>query len=234
MKVFAIADLHLSSSGEKPMGVFGPEWENHDEKIARNWRRLVGEEDIVLLPGDLSWAMRLEEAEPDLRFVEELPGIKYFIRGNHDYWYSSPSKVRRAIGPSMNLIRFDARVHKGLGICGIRSWPGPGMTEYDPEEDPKHWRRAQQRLQLSLDSLAELEWDEAVAMFHYPPLNGDTTTVLCDMVREAGISRVIYGHVHGEATRYAFEGKRDGVLYRCVSADMVGFEPALILERDGT
>jgi hypothetical protein len=230
MKVFAIGDLHLSASGEKPMDIFGPEWEDHDEKIARNWREVVAAEDIVLLPGDLSWAMQLEDALPDLQFIDALPGTKYFIRGNHDYWYSSPSKVRAAIGPSMKLIRFDAKVHGGLGICGVRAWPWPGMSEYDPEDDEKHWRRALQRFQLSLDSLAERDWDEAIAMFHYPPLDLDHSSELCQMVRQAGISRVVYGHVHGEAIQNVFDGQRDGIEYRCVSADKVDFTPALICE----
>ena len=233
MKVFAIGDLHLSAGGEKPMDIFGPEWEDHDAKIARNWRRVVGPEDVVLLPGDLSWAMRLEDALPDLQYIEDLPGIKYFIRGNHDYWHSTAGKVRRAIGASMNLIRFDARVHDGLGICGLRAWPWPGMSEYDPEEDEKHWQRALQRFQLSLDSLAKLEWEEAIAMFHYPPLDDEHTTELCEMVRDAGITRVVYAHVHGEALQHVFEGERDGVHYRCVSADHIDFTPALICQRPG-
>lgn len=231
MKVFAIADLHLSDSGDKPMDIFGPNWEGHDEKIADNWRDLVSSEDIVLIPGDLSWAMRLDEAQPDLKFIDRLPGTKYFIRGNHDYWYSSPSKVRRATGDSMHLIRFDAAVHDGMAICGVRGWPWPGMSEYDPEEDEKYWNRAQHRFQLSLDSLAELEWEEAVAMFHYPPLDHDHTSELCRMAAEAGITRVVYGHVHGEYADKAFEGERDGVTYTCVSADKIGFCPTLICEQ---
>lgn len=231
MKVFAIGDLHLSTSGEKPMDVFGPEWEGHDEKIAANWRRHVGEDDIVLLPGDLSWAMRLEDARRDLEFIGKLPGTKYFIRGNHDYWYSSPSKVRRATADSMRLIRFDAAVHQGLAICGVRGWPWPGMTGYEPEDDEKYWKRAQHRLQLSLDSLSQLDWDEAIAMFHYPPLNHNHTSELCHMTAQAGISRVVYGHVHGTYAEDAFEGERDGVQYTCVSADKIGFSPLLICER---
>lgn len=230
MKVFAIGDLHLSASADKPMDVFGAEWENHDVTIARNWRKIVAPEDVVLIPGDLSWAMRLEEADPDLQFIDELPGTKYFIRGNHDYWYSSPSKVRRATGQSMHLIRFDASVHNDLAICGIRGWPWPGMMEYDPQEDQKHWNRALQRFQLCLDSLAQCKWNEAIAMFHYPPLNHNHASALCNMVEEAGIKRVVYGHVHGKYTEEAFEGERNGVTYTCVSADNIDFKPAFICE----
>lgn len=231
MKLFAIADLHLSEVPDKPMDVFGPQWENHAERIEQNWCRAVGERDVVLLPGDLSWAMRLEEALPDLERIGRLPGTKYFIRGNHDYWFSGPSKVRDALGASMRLVRFDACVHDGVGICGVRSWPWPGMPEYDPEKDEKHWLRAQKRLELSLAALSKLDWEVAVAMFHYPPLDAEKSTVLCDMVREAGVRHVVYGHLHGEAAARAFEGEREGVSYRCVSADRIDFDPALILER---
>ncbi len=230
MNVLAIADLHLSSSSEKPMDVFGPEWADHVIRIERNWRRLVSGDDLVLLPGDLSWAMRLAEALPDLRLIESFPGTKFFIRGNHDYWFSGPSKVRGALGPSMRLVRFDAHTFGGVGICGVRGWLWPGHPDYRPEKDEKHWLRAQARLRLSLEALSRLEWDTAVAMFHYPPLDAEHTSELCRMVREAGVRRVVYGHIHGEAAAGAFEGERDGVTYRCVSADHVGFEPVLLFE----
>jgi len=164
MRVFAIGDLHLSSCTEKPMDVFGPRWADHAARIERNWRRVVRSEDLVLLPGDLSWAMRLEEALPDLALIESLPGTKFFIRGNHDYWLSSPAKVRAALGPSMHLVRFDAHVFSGVGICGVRGWPWPGHPEYDPREDERHWLRAVARLRLSLDALSSLDWACAVAM----------------------------------------------------------------------
>jgi len=231
MRVFAIGDLHLSSSGQKPMDVFGPEWANHAVRLEQNWRRLVGEGDLVLLPGDLSWAMKLQEAVPDLRLIESLPGVKFFLQGNHDFWFGSPSKVRRALGPSMRLVRFDAHVFGGVGVCGVRGWPWPGQPEYDPLVDEKHWLRTQERLRLSLDALARLQWDTAVAMFHYPPLDAERTSALCDMVRGAGVRWAVYAHLHGQAAANAFEGERDGVTYRCVSADRLGFEPLVLFER---
>jgi len=213
------------------MDVFGPGWVGHAEKLERNWRRTVCDEDVVLLCGDLSWAMRLEDALPDLRFIESLPGTKCFIRGNHDFWFASPGKVRAAVGQSMKLVRHDAHVFDGVGICGERGWIWPGHEEYRPEQDEKHWRRARIRLGLSLDALARLEWDTAVAMFHYPPLNSFHVTELCELIRAAGVRYCVYGHVHGEAANRAFEGERDGVHYRCVSADKLNFAPALVLEK---
>ena len=153
MKVYAIGDLHLSSSGEKPMDVFGPEWAGHDQKIAANWRALVAPDDLVLICGDLSWAMRLPEALADLALIDSLPGVKYFIRGNHDYWCAGAAPVRRAVGPSMHYVRNDAAVYRGVGICGERGWTAPGHPDFDPAEDARHWQRAAIRLGLSLEAL---------------------------------------------------------------------------------
>ena len=120
MKVFAIGDLHLSGSVDKPMDVFGPEWKDHGRKIEANWQGAVSSGDLVLLPGDLSWAMTLEQALPDLQFIDALPGTKLFIKGNHDYWFSGPAKVRSALGRSVDLLRNDARAFDGVGVCGVR------------------------------------------------------------------------------------------------------------------
>jgi len=233
MKVFAIGDLHLSSSGEKPMDVFGPAWADHARKLEENWRLAVTEEDLVLLPGDLSWAMRLHDAVPDLQFIESLPGTKFFISGNHDYWFSGPAKVRAVLGPSTRLIRFDAAVHRGVGICGVRGWVWPGHPDYKPERDERHWQRAIARLELSVKALSRLTWEVAAAMFHFPPLDAGRTTELCNMIRDAGVRCAVYAHIHGEAAAAAFEGERDGVLYRCVSADRLGFKPLLLFEHPG-
>jgi len=233
MKVFGIGDLHLSFAGEKPMEIFGPQWAGHREKLEQNWWKAVGCDDVVLLCGDLSWAMTLGEAKPDLDFLDRLPGVKYFIRGNHDFWFSGPERVRAAAGSSMHLIRFDAAVHKGVGVCGVRGWLWPGHPEYNPADDDKQWRRSIVRLRMSLDALKALEWDTAVAMFHYPPRGVVESTELTEMIRDAGVRYCIFGHVHGESAAGAFEGEAEGVLYRCVSADHVDFRPALLFDHPG-
>ncbi len=230
MRVFGIGDLHLSATGEKPMDVFGPEWSDHRGRIERNWRESVGAEDPVLLCGDLSWAMTLEEARPDLEFIDSLPGVKFFIRGNHDFWYSRPGRVRDAVGPSLHLIRFDAAVHRGVGICGVRGWLLPTSPDYVPEKDERHRRRARLRLGMSLDRLGELNWEVAVAMFHYPPRDETGPTELSEMLAPAGVTHCIYGHLHGEDAEDAFEGTEGGVRYLCVSADRVGFSPLPLFE----
>jgi len=230
MKVFAIADLHLSRSGEKPMDIFGPDWRGHEDKIAENWREIVSDEDLVLIPGDLSWAMKLPQAMLDLRFIQSLPGEKVFIRGNHDYWFAGPAKVRAVLGPRVRLVRFDACVVGGVGICGVRGWLWPGHSEYNAKKDEKYWQRELKRLKLSLTALGKLKWDIAVAMFHYPPLDAEQSSEVCAMIREAGVRYAVYGHLHGQAIQGAFDGERDGVEWLCVSADKVNFAPALLLE----
>ena len=167
---------------------------------------------------------------PSKEWIEALPGKKFFIRGNHDYWFGGPAKVRAALGPSMRLVRFDAHVERGVGVCGVRGWLWPGHPDYEEERDRPHWVRAIKRLHLSLEALARLQWSVAVAMIHYPPLDAERTTELCDMIRAAGVRYAVYGHVHGEAAAAAFEGEADGVSYLCVSADKVAFGPALLFE----
>jgi len=228
MNIFALADVHLSDAVDKPMGVFGPQWEGHRDRIEKNWHAVVSAEDVVLLAGDLSWAMTLEGALPDLAFIDSLPGSKFFIKGNHDYWCGRPGRVKRALGDSMSLVRFDAHVRSGVGICGVRGWPWPGHPEYNPEKDEKHWRRALVRLRMSLEALAGLEWQVAVAMLHYPPRGPAGTTEMCEMIRDAGVRYCVYGHLHGNSLRDAFEGECEGVTYRCASADHVDFTPVLL------
>jgi uncharacterized protein len=228
MRVFSISDLHLSADGQKPMDMFGPDWVGHREKVAANWRRIVAPDDLVLLCGDLSWAMRLDDALPDLHFIESLPGTKYFIRGNHDYWYSSPGKVRAVLGPSLHTLRFDAAVVAGVGICGVRGWAAPGSAGFDPEADTRYWLREVARLRLSLDALAALDWDVAVAMFHHPPAADVDGSEMTRMVAEAGVRHCVYGHIHA-TTVGLLPSEIDGVSYRCTSADLVAFTPVLVL-----
>lgn len=230
MRVFAISDLHLGAGVDKPMDVFGPGWRNHAGKIHSNWRETVSEKDLVLLPGDLSWAMRLEEAREDLEFIQSLPGYKVFLRGNHDFWFSSPARVRAVLGEGMQLVRFDACLYNGIGICGVRGWPWPGYGEYEEERDRRLYRREIERLRLSLGELSKLPFEIACAMMHYPPLTPQRLSAFCSLLRSAGVKWVVYGHIHGAGPGEAAEGCYDGVNYLCVSADNVGFRPRMMFE----
>ncbi len=228
MKVFAISDLHLGANVDKPMDIFGPDWEGHTEKIAFNWNKTVGEDDLVLMPGDLSWAMRLEEAIDDLKFIESLPGHKVFIRGNHDYWFSGPGKVRKVLGAKLSFLRFDALEFGGVGLCGVRGQPWPGYSEYSEDEDGRLYRRELKRLELSIESLNKLRCKTACAMIHYPPLARGGQSEFCELFRRGGVKWVVYGHVHGHSHDGVVEGEFDDVNYVCASADQIHFTPKLL------
>jgi predicted phosphohydrolase len=228
MTIFALADLHLSGSVDKPMDVFGPSWERHAERIAERWRATVGPLDWVLVPGDISWAMKLEEALSDLRFIEALPGRKVLLKGNHDYWWTSRGKVEAVLPPSLRLLQNDAfDLGSGIGLVGTRGWlppDAPGATA----ADGAIYQRELQRLALSL-AAAKGRFDRLVAMLHYPPLYpGPRETGFVPLLREAGVEVCVYGHLHGPNHRYAVTGEHGGIRYILVAADAVGFTPQRI------
>jgi predicted phosphohydrolase len=225
MRIFALADLHLGTAVGKPMDIFGPLWERHPERIERSWRATVGPEDWVLVPGDISWAMKLEEALPDLRFLDDLPGQKLLLKGNHDYWWTSRGKIEQVLPPSLHLLQNDARdLGGGVGIVGTRGWSPPEAPRATPE-DKKIYERELGRLQLSLKA-AGGRFDRVIAMLHYPPIyRGLGETGFVPLLREAGVRVCVYGHLHGPDHRYAVRGERDGIRYYFVAADAVDFTP---------
>lgn len=229
MRIYAIADLHLSLVSEKPMDVFGEAWRDHADKIDRNWREVVRENDLVLIPGDISWAMQLSAALPDLAFIGHLPGKKILLRGNHDYWWSAIGRVRASLPAGMRALQNDSFVEDGVGICGSRGWLCPGSSGL-AADDEKIYQRELDRLTLSLRSLPEVE--TKIAMLHYPPFaDRDRASGFTERLEQAGVSIAVYGHLHGEANRYAFEGEKNGVVYHCVAADKLNFAPKLIFEK---
>lgn len=165
MRLFAIADPHLSRADPKPMTIFGPSWEGHPDAFFQGWREVVGEHDIVLVPGDVSWAMRLEEAMLDLRDIADLPGRKVLLRGNHDYWWPSISKLRRALPAGMYAVQNDALALDGVVIAGARGWICPGSHGFG-EQDEKIYRREVERLRLSLQAAARLEGRYQIGRAH--------------------------------------------------------------------
>ena len=226
MQIYAIADLHLSLTSEKPMDVFGEAWRGHAEKLERNWRERVQKDDLVLIPGDISWAMQLSAALPDLSFIGNLPGKKILLKGNHDYWWSAIGRVRSLLPAGMRAIQNDAIVEDNIGICGTRGWLCPGSNNFNAE-DQKIYLRELDRLSLSLASLPAVE--TKIAMLHFPPfLDKEKGSGFTERLEEAGVQIVVYGHLHGEANRYAFEGERNGITYHCVAADKLDFAPKRI------
>ena len=228
MRVFAIADPHLGHAVGKPMDVVGPAWAGHAERMADGWRATVGPDDVVLVAGDISWALKLEEAIPDLEFLHALPGRKILLKGNHDYWWTSRAKVEAVLPPSMRLLQNAAvDLGDGIGVVGTRGWTPPGAPRATGE-DEKIYRREVGRLQLSIAAAGD-RFRYRIAMLHYPPIYADQgETEFVPLMREAGVDACVYGHLHGPDHRFAVRGPRDGIHYYFVAADAIGFTPVEI------
>jgi len=224
MKVYAISDLHLSGSCDKPMDIFGGEWKDYVEKIAADWRARVGEGDVVLLPGDLSWAMNLEQAKTDFEFLAELPGSKVIIRGNHDYWWNSLSKLRSALPSGIYPVQNDVLRLGNLLVCGTRGWTVPESGKTLSAEDKKIYLREVERMKLTLSAMAKERKDgDAVAvMTHYPPFNSRReSNELTELIESAKPDFAVYGHLHGKDSRADLVVSRGGVDYYLTSCDLL-------------
>ncbi len=231
MRLFAIGDLHMPGGGEKPMDVFGPQWDRHFFHISEAWRRIVREEDTVLIPGDISWAMQLEDAVPDLEAVASLPGRKILCKGNHEYWWSSVSRVRAALPENMAALQYDAMDIGPCVVCGTRGWNYP--TDRNPlsPEDEKIYRREIRRLEMALDKAETIGKGKSVlAMMHYPPrMAEDPETAFTRILETSGnVKAVVYGHLHGAAFAAGVSGEHRGIRYYPVSCDGIGFCPTEI------
>lgn len=226
MRIYAIGDLHLSGAFPKPMDVFGSHWTDHWKRISKHWIELVGNDDVVLIPGDISWAMKLEDALVDLRRIGELPGRKVMIRGNHDYWWNSVARIRSALPPGMFVLQNDSVEIDGIHFCGTRGWIAPGQREYT-EHDLKIFKREVERLGLSL--LSARNSQKIILLLHYPPFDDKgAATAMIEKMRGFSVSHVVYGHLHGPSYK-ATEGDIDGVTYHLVSCDYLNFVPKLIV-----
>lgn len=231
MSVFAIGDLHLPGHEQKPMDVFGSHWDRHFETISENWRRKITEEDIVLIPGDISWAMQLSEAADDLNAIAGLPGTKLLLRGNHDYWWSSLSKLRAALPSGMHVIQNDALKIGSHIFCGTRGWNFPTAQQPLNAQDEKVYLRELLRLRMSLDHARRLGDGDITVMLHFPPLFADgLSTAFTDILEEYAVDRVVYGHLHGSGIKIGFNGRREGIEYHLVSCDALEFDPVCIVE----
>jgi predicted phosphohydrolase len=226
-RLFAIADLHLSGSGAKPMDVFGPHWKEHPERIAAAWDAAVAPGDTVLLPGDLTWARNLDEARVDLAWIGARPGVKFLLRGNHDGWWSTLAKVRRALPPGCHALQNDAFDLGGRVLVGARGWTAPDDPMAAPE-DATIFVRELARLRLSIaDADRRFGRDRPrVAMLHYPPwIEGRAPTDVVDVLRQGGVRTCVYGHLHGADHALGVQGEKDGIRFHLVAADAIGFAP---------
>lgn len=226
MAVFALGDPHLSLGAAKPMDVFRG-WENYVERLEENWRRAVSPEDTVVLAGDISWAMKLEDCGADFAFLNALPGRKLLLKGNHDYWWTTMSKMERYLAQngfsSLAFLYNNAYLADGLALCGTRGW----LYDAGEPHDEKMMNRERCRLEASL--AAAQPGAEKVAFLHYPPLCKTAAAAeLIEVLHRYGVRRCFYGHLHSASLPYAVQGEVDGIVYRLISADGVDFCPVKI------
>lgn len=226
MALFAIGDLHLALGSNKPMDIF-PGWERYLEKIETSWRQKVGAEDTVVVVGDVSWAMKLEDCRQDFELLESLPGHKILMKGNHDYWWGTVSKMERFLEEnkftSLSLLHNNSFFAEGVSLCGTRSW----LFDADEPQDDKIMKREVGRLRMSLDAAEKQHpGGEKLVFLHYPPLHSASRAEeVLDVLKEYKIQRCFYGHLHGPAIRWAVQGMFEGIEYKLVSADALGFSP---------
>ena len=225
MNVFAISDLHLSFSSEKPMDVFGAHWEGHFERIKKDWIDKVKETDVVLIAGDISWAMKLQDGASDLAHLACLPGKKVFIRGNHDFWWNGIGKLRAlAPDPSFVFLQTDCVKIENLVIVGSRGWACPGSPDFS-EQDQKLYLREAERFRLAFAEAKKVreEGDKVVAMIHYPPFNlKKEPSLFTELFEKEGVDKVVFGHLHGE-TYFPLTTERRGITYHLTSCDKTAF-----------
>jgi len=219
--IYAISDLHLSFGVNKPMNVFGKKWDNYEQRIKENWERRVKSDDYVLLPGDLSWGLTLKESRKDFEFINSLPGRKIILKGNHDYYFSTKSKLYNFFKENnfdtIDILHNNSYVIGDYVVCGTRGW---GKTESgDATLDKKITAREEIRLRLSLEEGKKTGKKIIVAM-HYPPFYSK----FCSIMKEYGVVLCIYGHLHGYGTFMIKEGIIDEIEYKMVSCDHTGFD----------
>lgn len=223
MKVFSISDLHLDINNTKPMDIFGPVWKNYLDKIVASWNALVSDDDVVILAGDYSWAMKLEEVVPDFEFLNTLKGYKIIIRGNHDYWWSSLTKVRDVLPPKTYALQNDAIKIGEYIFCGNRGWLIP-EGKNNTEENHKIYNREIIRLELSLKSAKKLQQNNEKIIFitHYPPFNNKVEpSIYTKMLEEYGVYKVVFGHLHGYVNPKMLKNNINGIEYYLTSCDAV-------------
>ncbi len=225
MSIFAIADTHLSFGTDKPMDSF-PGWNDYVSRIENNWNKLITDSDTVVIAGDISWAMNFDELKADFDFINNLKGNKIILKGNHDYWWNTASKLNKFIEEngfdSIKILHNNSYTVEGVSICGSRGW----MIESEEEHDEKVLNREVGRLKMSLDSA---ECEEKIVFLHYPPV---TENSVCEsiikLLTDYNIKRCYYGHLHGAAARLAVDGEYSEINFRLISCDRLRFMPLLI------
>ncbi len=226
LSIYVIGDLHLSQGVQKPMDVFGGVWENYTEKLVKNWTETISEDDTVVITGDISWGMNLKEALPDFKLIDSLPGKKFFLKGNHDYWWETVSKMNRFFAENeITTIQFlynNSFTVDGISICGTRGWTVE--TENTGEKDKKIILREAGRLERSLQTAQD--GTEKVVFLHYPPIFEEyTADEIIETMQKYDVKRCFYGHLHSASVKKAKKGEFFGIKFYLVSADAIDFLP---------
>ncbi len=225
MNIFAIGDLHLSNAQPKAMDIFGEHWKNHFEKISKDWKDRVSAQDVVLIAGDISWAMNLEDARPDLDAICDLPGKKIMIKGNHDYWWGSMAKINAMLYNDTHILQNNSMAVGDYVFCGTRGWTFPQEGGFS-ENDQKIFEREKIRLNLSLDSAEKYSEKTKIVMMHFPPVYENVTdTDFAAILEQRDVSEVVFGHLHGDILKSVRlrDFKIGKVNYNLVSADYLNF-----------
>lgn len=230
MAIYTIGDLHLSFKENKPMSVFGSNWEGHEEKIKKDWLERVKEEDLVVLPGDFSWATYLKDAEEDFAYLNELPGKKILLKGNHDYWWSTVTSMRKFLAEkefkNIDFLYNNAYEFENIVFVGARGW-----NQTDDAEDKRLFERETNRLELSIQNGINKYGTEKemIAFTHYPPITHtnllkNEVNQMVKILQKYQIKRCFYGHLHSTSIREAVEGNHFGIDFKLVSADGLNFK----------
>ena len=228
MALYAIGDLHLCLGAPKPMDIFGGAWVGYMEKL-RQGMSVIGPEDTTVLLGDLSWALDLETAQADFAWINQIPGKKILLKGNHDYWWSTAAKFQKFCTQNgfenMVLLNNNCYFYDDWAICGTRGWFFE--EERSGQHDEKVFKRELIRLEASLKAAGDRE---KMVFLHYPPrYRGYVCQPIVDLLKAYGVRRCFYGHLHGGSHKLAIEGLWDGVEYRLVSADYRNFQPFSVI-----
>ena len=231
MALYAISDLHLSNSVSKPMDVFGGKWQGYMEKIEKNWRHLVEPDDTVVIGGDVSWSINLEQALADFQMINRLPGKKIILKGNHDLWWSTVKKMTQFLEQheieNVSFLFNNCYIYEGVGLCGTRGW----FFEENFKEchDEKIFRRELIRLETSLKAAKSQKVEEIICFLHYPPIFSNFRCgEIIDLLKKYEVRRCVYGHLHSDSLRYAVTGEHEGIQFILTSGDFIDFTPVLL------
>lgn len=230
MSIYVIGDLHLSFNENKPMDIFGDNWSGHEEKIKKDWIEKITDNDLVILPGDFSWSMKLEDTQKDFDFINSLPGQKLLLKGNHDYWWNTVTKMRKFLKENefnnIDFIYNQGYVFENYIIAGTRGW-----SLLEEEKDEKIINRELARLEESIkDGLEKAgKAKEIIVFMHYPPvsnlmISNHEKSEFIELMKKYNVKKCFYGHLHGSSIKDAFEGKFEGIDFKLISADGLDFK----------